>query len=369
MKKLLLLILSILACTTGYGSTPKTLGIFTYKVLGCQPWDADSIKSGITGSEEAVIYIAEKLANLGYQVIVFADPPAGSPHSLQDANPRYVSTEFNDGTTLDIAIAWRSPDAAQRLKERAKKVYLWPHDTFSHPLTEAQISGFDDVLWLTNWQREYWMSINPGFSKFTRIFGNGINPEQFGPIQERSNPYSCIYSSNYARGLDVLLDIWPKIKQQYPRATLDIYYGWQHWGLLSPEKEIKMRVQLATLASLDVRDHGLVSHAELNKAHEQTSLWTYPCTGWEVFCIAGIRAQYTGTMPVIIEGSALPETAPLGYKCAKREEYFETLSKVMDHAEKITLDDRKKLREFVHHKYTWEIIAKKWKELFENKSD
>ena len=248
-----------------------------------------------------------------------------------------------------------------RLKARARKIYFWPHDTYSFPLTEAQINGFDDVLWLSQWQRQQWISINPGFAKFTKIFGNGINPEQFKPLQERANPYSCIYGSNYARGLEILLDIWPEIKKQWPKATLDIYYGWQHWGLLSPEQESKMRAQVIKLASLGVHDHGQVGHEELNRAYEQASLWTYPCISLETFCITALRAQLAGALPVIIEGSALTETVRHGFKCSRQEEYCETLNKAMHHAETMTLDERKKIGEFVLQEYRWETLANRWK--------
>jgi glycosyltransferase involved in cell wall biosynthesis len=366
MRWLFLLILSLAFSVSAFCESQKTIAIFTYKVLGASPWDPESVRSGVTGSEEAVIYVAQKLAKIGHKVLVLGDPPQNSSHSCVEANPRFVDTAFDDGTFFDIAISWRMPEKAGELKNRARKVYLWPHDTYSESLTDEQITGFDDVFWLSNWQREYWISINPGFAKFTKIFGNGINPEQFHPMQERSNPYSCIYASNYARGLDILLDIWPVVRHKFPKATLDIYYGWQHWGLLSEKKEALMRSQIAALAQFGVREHGLVSHEELNRAHEQTSFWTYPCTGWEVFCIGAIRAQSSGAMPVIIDGTALPETVRFGYRCAKREEYLSTLLKALEHAETISLQERCQMRDFVFQEYTWEAIAKKWSETFDN---
>lgn len=159
------------------------------------------------GSEEAVIYFSQKLAQLGYKVTVMGNPPEGSPYFHPEANPRFVSADFNDGSLFDIAIAWRMPWAAEQLSHRAHKVYFWPHDTFQGKYTEAQINKFDDVMWLSAWQRENWISANPDFSKFTKIFGNGINADQFNAIHERINPYSCMYGSNYARGLEILLDI------------------------------------------------------------------------------------------------------------------------------------------------------------------
>ena len=85
----------------------KQIGIFTAKVTGIKSWDPESIHTGITGSEEAVIYIAKELSDLGYRVIVFGNPPKNSIHSKPQANPRYVDTCDCDYPELDIAISWR----------------------------------------------------------------------------------------------------------------------------------------------------------------------------------------------------------------------------------------------------------------------
>jgi glycosyltransferase involved in cell wall biosynthesis len=362
---ILFLLCAFVTCSIANCQPQKTIGMILYKVAGAKPWDPESIKSGITGSEEAVIYVSQELAKIGYKVIVYGDPPKGSLHSLQTANPRYESALSLPKEPLDIAISWRMPHKAIELKKYARNVVLWPHDTYHWKLTEEQINGFDDVLWLSKWQRMQWISVNQPFEKFKKIYGNGIIPAQFKEVQTRSNPYSCIYGSNYARGLDILLDIWPNIKKQFPQATLDIYYGWQHWQLLTPEKEAKMRIQVAELQSLGVQDHGLVSHEELNRAFGQASFWTYPCTAQEVFCITAIRAQLAGAVPVIIKGSGLKETVQNGWSCLTIQDYEATLLKAMRNAETISLEERKKMGNFILNKYTWEKIAHKWHLLFE----
>ena len=84
------------------------------------------MKSGITGSEEAIIFMSQQLAKLGYKVMVFGTPPKNSLYSLPEANPRYVELDFDDSTKFDIAIAWRTPEAADWLKKRARFVYCDP---------------------------------------------------------------------------------------------------------------------------------------------------------------------------------------------------------------------------------------------------
>ncbi len=340
----------------------KTIGIVTYKVLGLPSWDPDTVQTGITGSEESVIYISQKLAKLGWKVLVFADPPPGSIHSAIDANPRFVSLEFRQFSRLDVAVSWRMPNISPQLRRIARKVYLWPADVLVHSIPKVMVDAFHDVLWISQYQREQWMSIMPEFGRFTSIFGNGINPEDFSDVLARENPYSCIYGSNYGRGLEILLDLWPIVQTHYPRATLDIYYGWQHWGSLAVDREAKMRRELPTLRN--VREHGLVGHSVLNRAYEKASFWTYPCILPETFCITALRAQMGGAIPVIIEGSALKETVRHGYRCFKPEDYLATLLKAMSHAEAITVADRKMMRQFIHQEYTWEKIADGWSKLF-----
>lgn len=343
----------------------KSVAIYTYYVQGMKPWGPDSIKKGITGSEEAVIYMSQALADLGYQVTVLGYPPMGFSYLNKDANPRYVYYSHIPKKPFDIAISWRMPWKGEELKRWASKVYLWPHDTFHSTLTDEQIMAFDGVLWISGWQQEQWRSVNPLFDSFSPIFGNGLPLDQFPEVVERTNPYSCIYGSNYARGLEILLDIWPDVKKEAPEATLDIYYGWVHWGLLTPDQEEKMRGQVADLAPLGVTEHGLVSHEELTKAYAKASFWTYPCICPEVFCITALRAQSAGAVPVIIQGTALKETVRHGYFCENDEEYLPLLLKAMSDAKGIELEKRKRMRDFILEKYTWNEIALQWKNHFE----
>jgi glycosyltransferase involved in cell wall biosynthesis len=341
----------------------KTIGIFTVKVPGLEPWDPDSIHKGISGSEEAVIYASQELAKLGYKVFVFNEPPQGSKHSLPEANPRFINY-FSEQICFDIIIACRAPEFVEYLRHRAKKIYFWPQDVSSHRVKEENIDSFDDVFWISSWQREQWISVNPSFAKFTKIFGNALQLHQFEPPKARINPYSCIYASNYARGLSVLLDVWPQVKMQYPKAILDIYYGWKHWGTMSEWQERNLRYQITDLQRLDVKDHGLVGHEELSRAFSKASFWTYPCIHVETFCITAIKAQLSGAVPVIINGSALSELVRYGFKCTKKEDYNSLILSAMSQAEVITLKDRKSMGEFIVKDFTWGKMVYRWDQIF-----
>jgi len=341
-----------------------TIGIFTFNHPATGNWDPDSIQSGITGSEEAVIYLSKELAKLGYDVFVSGNPAPFSPHSLATKNPRFVKTPYDDGTFFDIGIAWRMPQCGAALKKRARKVYFWPHDYCNVRLTDEEIASFDDVLWLSKTQRTEWCSINPGLAQFTHIFGNGIDPEQLEPVKSRANPWSCIYASDYLRGLEVLLETWPEVKKGFPRATLDVYYG-RHPTLLKRRIE-KIYALLEAVRPFDVTEHGLVGHKVLNQAYGRASFWTYPYIGKsETFCISALRAQASGAIPVIIERGALKEVVRYGFKCKSRRAYQKTLEEALERAEEITLKDRQEMRGFVLKEHTWEQVARRWKRLFD----
>lgn len=342
----------------------KTIGIVTFLAKGLKPWDLDTVRTGITGSEEAVIYVSQKLVQNGYRVIIFAEPPANSIHSREEANPRFISPHRIHSFPLDIAISWRMESIGPILRKLAPKVYLWPEDCLMQRVPPECVFAFHDVLWISEWQRNQWISVDPNFASFTHVFGNAINPEEFLPAKERSNPYSCIYGSNYARGLEILLQIWPIVKHQFPQATLDIYYGWQHWGCLSASKEAWMRKTLPELS--DVQDHGLVGHSELNQAYSHAAFWTYPCIVPETFCTTAIRAQMGGAVPVVIEGSALRETVRHGFRCSRPEEYLSLLLRALGRAAEITVAERETMKSFILQKYTWEKIAQGWSALFTN---
>jgi glycosyltransferase involved in cell wall biosynthesis len=345
----------------------KSIGIFTFTLKTVGQWDPDSVLSGIGGSEEAVIYLSSRLAELGYRVYVFGTPPNHSRFSLPESNPRYVDLQFNDFPFLDAAIAWRRPRMVHQLKKCAKKVFLWPHDILTAEVWQEEINQFDDVLWLTEFQRKQWISQAPGFARFRKIFGNGIEPNQFHEQKERINPYSCIYASNYSRGLDVLLDIWPKVKSAFPKATLDIYYGWQDFAKLNPEKHDRMQAQVSNYADLGVRERGKVGQEELNCAFEKASFWTYPCTFPETFCITALRAQLSGAVPVVTNHAALKETVRHGFKCANPTEYLPLLLKALHDGERICMEERKRMGEFVLHEFTWEKLARKFARKFDRR--
>lgn len=345
------------------------IAIMCYKIKLVGQWDIDSSLKGITGSEEAVIYASRILSEKGHQITVYGEPPDNSLHSLPFANPRFVNidTFSNDGKKYDVIIFWRRTDFTIA-KNRGKYVLFWPHDP---PTGKFAVEGLDGCLFLSEYQRDKFYEINPDLREIPHtVCGNGFWQDQFPSPAKFTNPYSCMYASNYSRGLEILLKIWPDIYAEFPQATLDIYYGRQTWGQLSKEKMAEIDTLIKNYEKKGVKEHGIVGHQVLADAMQTTSILAYPCiSSGETFCITVLKAQVAGMVPVTTRIGALKETvspeAPtldMENDDLGKRKYRKLLLHTMRNIDNY---DRNKFVEF-GNKYTWENCVHCWLKLVKN---
>src|SRR5579871_1479511 len=206
----------------------QSIAIIGYDHKFVKPWDPDSVKDGIMGSEEAVIYAGEELVKLGYNVTVFMKPPKDSKWLSCDSNPQYLNINElnNDDYGFDIAIYWRRTDFTTY--KVAKHNFFWPHDCWTPQ--DFKVDGLDGVFFLSKYYRNEYHREAPELKKIPYVIsGNGILTKHFEAKNVKRVPYRCIYTSNYTRGLEILLDNWNVIKEKVPEATLDVYYGREVW--------------------------------------------------------------------------------------------------------------------------------------------
>jgi len=206
------------------------IAIVCYKDKNVNPWDPDTIKNGIAGSEEAVINVTDLLIKKGNKVTVYGNPPKTSKYS------HYVDIDLLGNIKHQVIIAWRRTDFSY-LAQYANKVYFWPHDIPFNEIKSEELKYLAGCFFLSKYQKLRYIEQNILINTIQYVIcGNGINPSHFSnPLKQERKPYSCAYISNYARGLTLLLDIWPTIKSKFPKATLDIYYGRNTFGLLNDE--------------------------------------------------------------------------------------------------------------------------------------
>lgn len=185
--------------------------------------------------------------------------------------------------------------------------------------------------------------------------------------------HKLCYLSSPDRGLDVLLDMWPKIKSKYPDAELHIAYGWKVFDMIftnNPERKAWKAMIIEKMQAPGIVDHGRLGKSELQKLRQSCGIWTYPTWFNEINCITALETQADGCVPVVTNVFALKETVGSGvkvdgdiYEEETQKKYLEALFRIMDDKD-MWEQEQKKGIEFAKI-YKWGNIATRWMNIFQ----
>jgi tetratricopeptide (TPR) repeat protein len=314
-------------------------------------WSPEDVKTGIGGSEEAIIYLGRELIKLGHQVTVYSN--IAEPYN--DHGVDYLPyVQFNRNDKFANLIGWRQNMAIYGLE--ATNHVMWIHDMpRKELLSEERLEGVNSVIVLS----EYHKTLLPDHVKDhckIIVSTNGINPEDFKGIDVPRQPKRIIYASSYDRGLEIIVENWPKIRAAEPDAELHIYYGWNTYdeyvamGLTTPEFKDKM---IKLFEQPGIYEHGRIGHRELNEEYMKASLFAYPCTySGEINCIALTKAIATGCNIVTNDYAVLSERSP---NAVTNEQFIDETIKAL----KLTANGK---RDEYIEEMSWANVAVQWKE-------
>lgn len=349
-------------------------------VLG--EWGPWSLEEGIGGSEEAVIRLGKQLVKKGYQVTVYSTP--GIRAGEYDGVTYQNYWEANLADTFDVFIAWRSPWFFD-IKVDARKKYLWLHDVMEkEEFTPERIKNLDKVIVLSEYHRSLFPIIP---DEKILLSANGIDPADFEKTDGKfkRDPHKVVYMSSHVRGLQLLYEIWPEVKEAVPEASLDIYYGWNSYDAVNkdnPERMTWKDMMVNWVKELkDVTDHGKVGQDKIVEEIQKSGVWAYPCPFPEISCITAMKSQSGGAIPVSSDFAALDETVQFGNKIHMKEvdpkipigqwnkeelkEFKESLIYWLTHpkAQEIL---RPKMMEWSRKNQSWKNVAEGWIKEFED---
>lgn len=300
----------------------KKKGRVTFYAPGAfERWSPVSIqKGGIGGSETCLTYAAVGLAERGWDVRVFADADPG----LYVGSIWRPSSAFDPTVESDAVIVSRAPHAFD-VEIHAPVRALWCHDaTYMDALTEKRADRMTDIVTLSDWSRDAFLEQYPFLDGKLSVIRNGVplvgsdgNPKfpHFNRSFHERKPM-CVYSSSADRGLDVLLEVWPQIRESVPDAELHVFYGWETFDRAAQVQphlfEFKARV-LAAVENIGgeaggVFLRGRVGQTELYDAFQEARVWSYPTYFTETSCITAMEARAAGVVPVTSDLAALSET-------------------------------------------------------------
>jgi len=347
---------------------------------GFTPFEGDALETKpLGGSEAAIIHMMRELALLGHEPTVICK--CEKPGKFSGVNFVNLSRarDILEGQGADIFISQTSLDVFQ-FNIKAKLKVFWTggnHDVrVIQPMADKKIqNNIDYFFFVSAWQAE-------GFnSKFgidrAKIFitRNGFDPLLFKDGVKKEK-YRMIYFSSPSRGLDVLLDMFPKIRKRFKDAELHIYSDYEFYGQKRGEGAREHPEIFKKIDQPGVRSFGNVKREEMAREVQKAYIMAYPTAFRETSCMAAIEAQAAGTVPVTSKLAGLTETVldsktgvlvggnshSLFYKWKfvnKVIELFENEDKWR------ALSEAGKSR--MKEDFTWSKIAHEWDQFFKEK--
>lgn len=372
------------AATTSRIEIPQgKLNILLWTGPAWEDWGPRSLDTtGIGGSETAAVCMARELAKIGHQVTVLSQ--CGSEEGTHDG-VKYVHYERAiqrpQDYPSDIFISSRHPHVFE-YPFQFKASFIWVHDIHvghhTSKLGEMLLKA-DRFLCLSEWHKDFFLHTYPFIHKDSVIVTkNGIDLKYFKEEPAKIGN-RMIYSSSPDRGLERLLDLLPRIRDQVPDTELHIYYGFHNWKKMAEafqnQDELQRIGQFERLIDEKTKEggvfyHGRVSKQELANAYLSSKVWPYPTWFTESYCIAAIEAQAAGCVPVATALAALPETISHGFvlkppnTSANYEEAFVKRVVTLLKDDTIRLKYAKAGREYAFQNHSWSKVALSWEKYF-----
>lgn len=251
-------------------------------------WEPTDTRLG--GTEESVVKWAEGLVRRGHEVSVRRNT-TGKGNYIHNG---VVYKDRFSSDLHDICINVKSSDTKPFDKPM---IYL----TNETDATSKDLSLYNAVVWPSQWAKDN-ISVN---NDKVYVVPHGYDNKQIYPGKKVNK--QCFYASSPDRGLDALLEAWPTVMAAHPDATLLLTYGAQAPSLPG------------------VINLGEVDEETMNEIYKTSDIWCHPCSGGELYCITGVKAQAAGCVPVIIPTMALAETVK-HYFSAIKDNYADVLT-------------------------------------------
>jgi glycosyltransferase involved in cell wall biosynthesis len=301
-----------------YRPARKRGEIAVYAGPGWERWHPMDIATrGLGGSETAAYRLSEALSELGYVVTLYGECDQGM---MRDVLVRDWRT-FDPTEPRLAVISSRIPEMFDRHVEAEHKL-LWVHDVdCGDRLTPERARKIDRILCLSGWHRSHLAARYPfAQDKLTQI-RNGIQPSYFTGEPTPERECRVLYTSSPDRGLDILLELWPRVREQVPDAELIHTYAPVYDRIAEQSPEIgRFRDRIRELAQQDgVTSIGGLSQPKLAELMRTAMVWAHPSYStpsgtpfMETSCIGAMEAQAAGCYVVASAWGALNETVQTG---------------------------------------------------------
>lgn len=179
------------------------------------------------------------------------------------------------------------------------------------------------------------------------------------------------YFSSADRGLDVLLELIPRIEEKLGRKVTSVWcYGWETFDKFHAKNQEKMKWKWHVIKKMNevgMEAKGRLSHEDLAKVMQDTNVWAYPTSFSEIHCITALKAQASGCQTVTSGFAALQETVLIDENEIedihnKPEELEAFVDRVVEALKSRDEEALEKVKQQVIAENDWAVVAQKWSE-------
>ena len=290
-----------------------------------EPWDYESGKTGIGGSEKMVILLAPRLQRRGWNVTVYANMThknRGVDHATGVVWRHWA--EYDQARARDVLVVWRAPQALTALQGPVKKRVFWGHDVLRPELFTPEVQAVTDLYQV---QSRFHAEPLLGHVDESKIWyaRNGIVPYDRYPPEK--DPKVVVYSSSPDRGLLTAAQIVQRARLSDPDIRLVCCYGLtplyrkvkaenQHGHIPDVGRDVNADMYETWLhEALDEVGAVVLNRVGFNEVaamFAKGGVWLYPTRFPEISCMSAMEAMAGGCVPVCTNTGALAETLTRG---------------------------------------------------------
>ena len=344
--------------------------------------------SPLGGSQSSLCYLAEELVKIGHAVTLFNQ--IKTPRRSRGVNcfnltqaARVVLSHY------DVIVDLNGGDVefAQRLRAGAGErplMFCWSQHNHDQPAVEdlvhpAAHDAWNGFILVSEWQAIGYRDVFGIKPERIKVIGNAISPafENLYVSLEtiaRQKPWPPVlcYTSTPFRGLDVLLDAFPRIRAAIPGTTLKVYSSmavYQIGAGQDPYAPLYERCR----AMEGVEYIGSLPQPLLAQELKNTTCLAYPNTFAEGFCISVLEAMAAGCIVITSELGALRATtagfgqhlAPPSNEKQHADLYADFAVTVLKKSRSSPTEHAQRLADqvrTVNQTGTWAVRAREWHE-------
>jgi len=265
---------------------------------------------GFGGSEEAVYNLAKEWVKKGWNVTVYN--ACGDEEMTVDGVTYKPFWEWNYKDKQDVTILWRHPRPVD-YEINSTKIFVDLHDVVpSGEFTAPRLEKIDKIFLKTKFHRSLFPNVP---DEKIAIIPNGQN--LYGVTDVEKDPYLIVNTSSPDRSMDVVPELFKRIKEKVPQAKMEWAYGWENFKNYYQEDEEKMAWMDKVNKEMEeagIVNRGRVTQEEVAKMYARAQVMLYPTEFAEIDCITVKKAQGMGCIPVVTDFGALDESVQYGVK-------------------------------------------------------